>query len=255
MSAAKRLIVNADDLGRSRGGQPRRARGAPPGHRDQRQPVRELPGRGGGPDPGAGHPGPRRRPPPDLHGRRRPSCPRAHPDAWWTSRAACRPRPTAWPRAGPDELLAEARAQLRRFRELMGRDPTHLDTRQHAHRAVRGARSACSTLAWETGLPVRNASRDVHERLRREGIRSTDQVTSRSSTARPPRSRRCVTLLGGLPLGTTELMCRPVAGRGARPSERLRRCRATRALDALTHREARQILQAAGVRLIHFGDL
>jgi hypothetical protein len=28
-----------------------------------------------------------------------------------------------------------------------------------------------------------------------------------------------------------------------------------RALDALTHREARQTLQAAGVRLIHFGDL
>ena len=152
-------------------------------------------------------------------------------------------------RARPDEVLAEARAQLRRFHELMGRPPTHLDTRQHAHRRPVPL-EAVLTLAWETGLPVRNASRDVHERLRREGIRSTDQVAE-EFYGEAATLDTLVTLLGGLPLGTTELMCRPALGEDAAAATSPR----AGGLDALTHREARQILQAAGVRLIHFGDL
>ncbi len=152
----------------------------------------------------------------------------------------------------PDELMAEARAQLRRFRELMGRDPTHLDTRQHAHRRP-AVLETLLTLAWETGLPVRNASREVHERLRRENIRTTDHVTAEFH-GDGATLEALVTLLDGLPLGTSELMCRPSlgdeqAGAEAPPVPR------GGALDALTHRDARQSLQAAGARLIHFGDL
>jgi chitin disaccharide deacetylase len=153
----------------------------------------------------------------------------------------------------PDELLLEARAQLRRFRELMGRDPTHLDTRQHAYRRS-AVFETVLTLAWETGLPVRNASRDVHERLRREGLRCTDQVTVEFHGDGATLDA-LVTLLGGLPLGTTELMVRPSLGEEVAAGEAPAAMTRGGALDALTHREARQILQAAGVRLIHFGEL
>ncbi|HVR71870.1 MAG TPA: ChbG/HpnK family deacetylase [Vicinamibacteria bacterium] len=155
--------------------------------------------------------------------------------------------------ARPEELMAEARAQLRRFRELMGRDPTHLDSRQHAHRRP-AVLETLLTLAWETGLPVRNASRDVQERLRREGIPTTDQVTVEFH-GDGATLEALVTLLGGVPPGTTELMCRPSLGDEQGAADGPAPIPRGGALDALTHREARQILQAAGVRLIHFGGL
>jgi predicted glycoside hydrolase/deacetylase ChbG (UPF0249 family) len=152
----------------------------------------------------------------------------------------------------PEELMAEARAQLRRFRELMGREPTHLDTRHHAHRRP-AVLETLLTLAWETGLPVRNVSRDVHERLRRENVRTTDHVTAEFHGDGATLDA-LVTFLGGLPLGTTELMCRPSLGDEQAAADAPPVPRGG-ALDALTHREARQIVQAAGVRLIHFGEL
>jgi predicted glycoside hydrolase/deacetylase ChbG (UPF0249 family) len=251
MSAAKRLIVNADDLGRS----PAVNRGVIEAHRrgivtsaslcvnfaaaSEVPPlVQDLPGLGVGMHltfTGAPPVLPPERIPTfaDFQGRLPDSL-----DGLQSVR--------------PDELMAEARAQLRRFRELLGRDPTHLDTRQHAHRRS-VVLEAVLTLAWETGLPVRNDSRDVYERLRREGIRCTDHVAAEFH-GEGATLDALVTLLGGLPLGTTELVVRPSLGEetsdgGTTPAPR------AGALDALTHREARQILQAAGVRLIHFGDL
>jgi predicted glycoside hydrolase/deacetylase ChbG (UPF0249 family) len=250
MNATKRLIVNADDLGRS----PAVNRGVLEAHRrgivtsaslsvnfpsaaDVPVLAQDTPSLGIG-----------------LHLTFSGGAPVLPPERIPTvvdGEGRLPPAPEGVDQARPDELLAEARAQLRRFRELMGREPTHLDTRQHAHRRSVPL-EAVLTLAWETGLPVRNVSPDVHERLRREGIRTTDQVTAEFD-GETASLEALVTLLGGLPLGTTELMCRPslgedVAGNGAPPLR-------GGALDALTHREARQILQAAGVRLIHFGDL
>jgi predicted glycoside hydrolase/deacetylase ChbG (UPF0249 family) len=249
MSATKRLIVNADDLGRS----PAVNRGVLEAHRrgivTSASLAVNFPAAGDVPalaqdNPGLGI---------GLHLTFSGGAPVLPPERIPTvvdEEGLLPPAPEGVDRARPDEILAEARAQLRLFRELMGRVPTHLDTRQHAHRRA-APLEAVLTLAWETGLPVRNASADVHERLRREGIRSTDQVMAEfhGETA---TLEALVTLLGGLPLGTTELMCRPSLGEDAAENGAPPR---GGALDALTHREARQILQAAGVRLIHFGDL
>jgi predicted glycoside hydrolase/deacetylase ChbG (UPF0249 family) len=153
-------------------------------------------------------------------------------------------------RARPEDLVAEARAQLRRFRELLARDPTHLDTRDQAHRHP-GALEALLVLAWETGFPVRNESRELHERLRRENIRTTDRVTAAFQGAAATLDA-LVALISELPFGTSDVACRvslgDAAGEGGAAAGRA-------AMDALTHREARQALQAAGVRLIHYGDL
>jgi predicted glycoside hydrolase/deacetylase ChbG (UPF0249 family) len=55
----------------------------------------------------------------------------------------------------PELVRAELRRQFERFCELMGREPAHLDSHQHVHRA-RGRRPIFRELAQEHGLPLRD---------------------------------------------------------------------------------------------------
>jgi predicted glycoside hydrolase/deacetylase ChbG (UPF0249 family) len=252
MSVAKRLIVNADDLGRSHGIN----RGALEGHRrgivtsasfSVNFPTSaEVPALAqDAPDLGIGLQLTFTGAPPVLPPERIATL------ADFQGRLPDTPDGLQGVR--PDEVMAEGRAQLRRFRELMGRDPTHLDTRQHAHRQP-AVLETLLTLAWETGLPVRNTSRDVHERLRREGIRCTDHLAA-DFHGPAATLEALVALLGSLPLGTTEMTVRPSLGEEQAAGDVPVAVSRGGELDALTHRETRQILQAAGVRLIHFGEL
>ena len=59
--------------------------------------------------------------------------------------------------AGGSDVDREVRGQLDRFRELVGRDPTHLDSHQHVHREE-PARSVVRALGDELGVPVRGES-------------------------------------------------------------------------------------------------
>lgn len=54
-----------------------------------------------------------------------------------------------------EEVEAETRAQLERFRALLGRDPTHLDSHQHSHESE-PAKGVAEALAAELGVPLRN---------------------------------------------------------------------------------------------------
>ena len=155
--------------------------------------------------------------------------------------------------ASPAEVLAEARAQLRRFRELLGRSPTHFDTYHHAHRYP-AVLEAIVTLAWETGLPVRSLSPEMRSRFKREGIPTPDRFAE-SFYGEGATLERLLRILSGLALETAELMCHPaVVDDELRASSDHTDSR-TRELEVLTHTEARQAIQAAGIRLIHFGEL
>lgn len=57
----------------------------------------------------------------------------------------------------PDDVPREVRDQHARFRELVGREPTHLDSHQHVHRAG-PARMALLELGADLGVPVRGES-------------------------------------------------------------------------------------------------
>lgn len=152
--------------------------------------------------------------------------------------------------ASPKEILAELRAQLRRFRELLGRRPTHLDSHHHVHK-LPIVEPAVLTLAWETGLPVRGASAETRTRLRREGLLTTDHFIEDFYDA-GATLESLVAVLGRLEMGTTELMCHPaVVDEELRATSGYAEVR-DRELAALTHEEARQTLQAAGIRLINF---
>ncbi len=169
--------------------------------------------------------------------------------------------PTGALPAGPDgllraplrDVLVEARAQLRLFRELMRREPTHLDSHQHAHR-IPVALQAVVTLAWETGLPVRSTSPEMRARFQRERIPTADHFVEDFFGPRASAGE-LVRILGALPLGTSEVMCHPgfvdeALRRGSlyvdpRESEHA----------ALVDGDVRQVLQASGLRLAHYGQL
>lgn len=155
--------------------------------------------------------------------------------------------------ARPAEIVAEVRAQLQRFRELVGRNPTHFDSHHHAHR-LPDVFEAMVTLSWETGLPVRNAAPWMAQRLRREGIPTSDVLVDDFFDS-GVSLENLVRILSDVRPGTTELMCHP-----ARVDDELRAGSSyaearDREREILTHSEVRAAIQSLGIRLIHYGDL
>ncbi len=153
----------------------------------------------------------------------------------------------------PEEALAEAREQLRRFQQLFGRLPTHFDSHHHSHR-LPAVLEALVTLALETGRPVRNASPEVAGRLRQRGVQTTTAFDE-GFFGETATIERLLEIIAGLPEGTTELMCHP-----ARVDDELRGSsgyaeprEAEKA--ALCDPRVRRALDACGVRLASFASL
>ncbi len=155
--------------------------------------------------------------------------------------------------ADPREVLAEARAQFRRFRELTGRLPTHFDSHHHAH--TRGpVLEALVTLAWEIGLPVRSPSDEVRQRLRHEGLATNDAFID-GFHAEGATSDNLADLLGRVELGTSELMCHPaVVDEELRAASGYAEPRG-RELEALIQVDVRAVVQACGLQLVNYSAL
>lgn len=163
------------------------------------------------------------------------------------------PRPEGLAGADPREILAEARAQLRRCRALLGRLPTHLDSHHHSHR-LPAVLDAVVAIARETGRPVRGASPETRERLRREGVATTDHFVE-DFYGEGATLDGLIGILRSLPEGTTEIMCHPaVVDPELRSGSSYAEPRA-RELGVLTDRRVRRALEQAGIRLVHFGEL
>lgn len=144
-------------------------------------------------------------------------------------------RPEALVAADSREVLAEARAQLRRFREFVGRLPSHFDSHQHAHR-LPAIFEALVVLAWETGVAVRSTTPEMRDRLRHERVTTPDRFIE--GVLGPDSSIE--RLLAEVDLGFTEIGFLPIS-----PEDGM--------LVGLADREARQAIQAAGIRLVHYG--
>jgi predicted glycoside hydrolase/deacetylase ChbG (UPF0249 family) len=97
----------------------------------------------------------------------------------------------------------EVERQLRRFRELMGRNPTHLDSHQHQHRREPAA-SIIGGLARDLGVPLRECDARVHY---------TGVFYGQTADGKPwPQAITQSALtqaLEALPFGFTELRCHP----------------------------------------------
>jgi len=252
MTAARRLIINADDMGRT----PGINQGVTEAHRRGivtsatvmvNYPAAEQVARIARENPGLGlglhlqlTGGPAALPPERL---------RSVVDAAGHLPA----KPEALRDPDPAEVLAEARAQLRRFQDILGKLPTHFDSHHHSHRTP-AVFEALVTLGRETNRPVRCASPTMVRELRERGVRTTDAFRE-DFFDREATLEKLAAILDELSPGATELMCHPAV-----VDDELRRSSGyaeprTRELAVLTSAAAREAVQAAGVELVHFGQL
>jgi predicted glycoside hydrolase/deacetylase ChbG (UPF0249 family) len=97
----------------------------------------------------------------------------------------------------------EVNRQVERFIELIGRDPTHLDSHQHVHRNE-PLRSIVADLAAGLGIAARHITPDVRYcgdfyGLDEQGAPMPESITTTA----------LLKILASLPPGTTELACHP----------------------------------------------
>jgi predicted glycoside hydrolase/deacetylase ChbG (UPF0249 family) len=135
------------------------------------------------------------------------------------------------------EIGEDPRRQLGRFRELVGRDPTHLDSHKHVHETDEAFGAAAEALAAELEVPLRNRT------IRYEGgFYGRDAISP----------EYLVRLIETLPPGGTEIGCHPAAG--PVPSSSYD---AERQIELATLRDPRvkNLLNVTGVRLCSFAQV
>lgn len=103
------------------------------------------------------------------------------------------------------KVRRETWAQLGQFRELLGRDPDHLDSHQHAHRKE-PVLSIAQEIAVELSIPLRHFT--PHVRYCGEFYGQDDNGDSYPDLISIAALCR---LIAGLPPGVNELCCHPAA--------------------------------------------
>lgn len=158
--------------------------------------------------------------------------------------------------ADPAEVRAEVRHQLDRFRELVGRLPTHLDSHHHSHR-LPVVLDAVVELAREHRLPVRNAGAAVAWRLRAERLATTERFEEGfyGEATGPEDLRRLLAAAGRSGARSVELMCHPARVDAELAAGSTYTTERERELATLTDPAARRAVEAAGFRLETFAAL
>jgi predicted glycoside hydrolase/deacetylase ChbG (UPF0249 family) len=106
------------------------------------------------------------------------------------------------------EALAEYRAQFSRARELIARDPTHVDTHHWVHDHPALSWAVCE-LARETGAAARTHTPVQRDEYRAKGVRTTDHFTREFQHQGHIEVADLLALISRLEDGVTELMCHP----------------------------------------------
>lgn len=111
------------------------------------------------------------------------------------------------PRLDREQVAREIEAQIALFERMAGAPPSHLDS--HHHSALHpDVEPAFAEAARRRGLPVRASSAEARARLRRAGLRTPDKFLDgffgAGATIENLRA-----ILETLPEGTSELMCHP----------------------------------------------
>jgi len=140
----------------------------------------------------------------------------------------------------------EVERQFSLFRELIGRDPTHLDSHQHVHRSE-PLRSVVGDLGRRLGIPLRHYT---------SWLRYCGAFYGQTSTGEPISDGvgvdHLLALIERLPSGITELACHPgYAGDldSSYGEERVLE------LNTLTDPRVRALITRCGVRLTSFADI
>jgi predicted glycoside hydrolase/deacetylase ChbG (UPF0249 family) len=154
-------------------------------------------------------------------------------------------------RARPDDVRRESEAQIEAFARRFGRPPTHLDSHHHAHR-LPGVMDAVVDVVLAARLPLRSQDPGFRDGLRRHGIATTDHFVGDAQAEPYWTAARLLDQLATLSPGVTELMCHPGRFDDDLAYSRYGRQREVE-LAALCDPEARATVDRLGVRLCHFG--
>jgi predicted glycoside hydrolase/deacetylase ChbG (UPF0249 family) len=143
------------------------------------------------------------------------------------------------------KVAGEVSRQFDLFRDIVGRDPTHVDSHQHVH-LKRPVRRLVTGLAAELGIPVRNCS---------PGVRYCPRFYGQTEQGAPyPEGigvARLTEILAELPPGWTELGCHPG---DATDLDTMYRAERGREVTSLCDRGIRDAMYARGVELRSFHD-
>ena len=149
------------------------------------------------------------------------------------------------PESDADAVAAEIMRQLSMFRQLLGREPTHLDSHQHVHRSE-PSRSIVMELGCSLGIPVRHFGSVEHcgafYGQTNEGYPYPEGLTV----------DHLVDLISDLPVGVTEISCHP----GLQPDVDSMYCaERVQELNALCDPRVRECLVTSGIEICSFHDL
>ncbi len=149
------------------------------------------------------------------------------------------------PATEPAAVQAELATQLDAFRRLMGRNPTHLDSHQHVHRAE-PVRSLMVQRAREMGIVLRSFD---------TAVRYCGEFYGQSNKGYPyPEGisvEALLRILRDLPPGLTEMGCHPGEGDDVNTMYRHERAVECR---TLCDPRVRTAIAAGGIRLCSFSD-
>jgi predicted glycoside hydrolase/deacetylase ChbG (UPF0249 family) len=115
--------------------------------------------------------------------------------------------------AGEEQAGQEIVRQLRRFEEIRGGPPTHVDGHRHVH-AEPPVLAALLRIAGPRRLRVRALDPDMRNRIRAAGARATDHFLGDASLRPCWTPERLAAAAAGIEPGSTEVMIHP----GLRPS-------------------------------------
>lgn len=157
-------------------------------------------------------------------------------------------------RAQRDEALREYRAQYALARELLGYEPSHLDSHHWTHDEP-ALEWAITALAAETGAAVRAHDDAQRDRLRAAGVRTADRYRRDFQHEGHVDLATLERILGHLADGVTELGCHP-----GEPDPELERTSAYAALRVtelatLTDPRAKAALARHGISLTTYREL
>ena len=157
-----------------------------------------------------------------------------------------------------DPTLSRAKAetellrQIDRFTSLRGAAPTHLDSHKH-HHARPELLAAFAAVAASRKLPVRALDVAMRDFLRERGVRTTDRFLGDADLRPCWTPERLAAAISALEEGTTELMSHP----GHAPSHARTSFGAEREVElrAVCDDRAREALARSGAALISFVDV
>jgi chitin disaccharide deacetylase len=149
------------------------------------------------------------------------------------------------PASTPEEIATEVAMQLETFRQLVGADPTHLDSHQHAHHDE-PLHSIVQKLAAELGVPLRGF--DEHVSYRGDFYGQHDGKPWPDGI----RAEALVSLLEGLEAGVTEIGCHPGF---ADDLDSMYRDERALEVEALCDPRVREVFDGGGLTLCSFREL